>query len=91
MNEKFLKQVIAELQASHVQSIKILTAAIAQQLDANRLASDIKSQLENAKFFEQAGGLAEQTMNEAAKTAEQVAISMSFHKQRPGPKSPEPD
>ncbi|MFC7408731.1 hypothetical protein [Hydrogenophaga atypica] len=42
MNEKFVAQLIAELQATQAQAIGLLTQALCRQLDAKKLKRDLE-------------------------------------------------
>lgn len=46
---KFLKQVFAELVVSQREGIALIMAAMARQMDAQRLADDLRSQINSAQ------------------------------------------
>lgn len=49
MNEQFIQQAIAELIEANGQALGTLAAAIAKQIDPERLKSDLQSQLAASK------------------------------------------
>lgn len=64
MNEKFFQQLINELIEANGQALGLLAAAMARQMDADKLTADLRAQLEAAK---------------AAKLANPTAIRIATH------------
>lgn len=51
MNEEFLKQLIAELLHAQGEALGLLTAALVRQIDASRLAEDLRRQMKAAELI----------------------------------------
>lgn len=58
MNEEFIKQIIAELIEANQQALSIVVASISRQIDADRLKSDLESQIAAAKLLKQISPIA---------------------------------
>ena len=65
MNEEFIKQIIAELIEANQQALSIVVASISRQLDADRLKSDLESQIAAAKLLKQTSPIAIQQATSA--------------------------
>lgn len=50
MDERFFAQVVAELKSAQADALALVVAAMSQQLDAERLATDLRAQLAAAKL-----------------------------------------
>lgn len=70
MNETLIKQILAELIAANGQAIGTLAAAIAKQIDPERLTADLRAQIEASKHSPNWTSVATQIATHALAAAE---------------------
>lgn len=70
MNEKFIAQLIAELIESQGVALGMLAAAVAKQVDPEKLTADLRAQLQAAKMTNKMPGATEKIATHALAAAE---------------------